>query len=47
MQRTEDGYIITNDDIRKARDILGYIGVGIILIESIRVVFGRPWMRLP
>jgi len=41
MERTEQGIVITDKDISKAREFLGWVGIGVLIIEAARIVFTR------
>ena len=41
MERTEQGIVITEGDIKKTREVLGWIGIGVLVIETARIVFTR------
>ena len=41
MERTEQGIIITGDDIKKVRKTIGWVGIGVLFIEAMRLVFTR------
>ena len=38
MEKREDGIFVPNEDIRKVKNILGYIGLGFFGIELLRFV---------
>ena len=38
MQRKENGWFITDDDVKKAGKILGYIAAGALALRLIRVI---------
>ena len=39
MEKREDGIYIPNEDIRKVKNVIGYIGIGFFGIELIRFTF--------
>jgi len=41
MERTENGILITDKDIKKAREFLGWLGIGVLIIETTRIIFTR------
>ena len=41
MERTEQGILITDKDIKKTREVLGWIGISVLVIEAARLVFTR------
>ena len=45
MERKQDGLFIHNDDIRKAKEIIGWMGMGVLIVESLRFIILRPRMR--
>ena len=45
MERKEDGFIVHDDDIRKAKEIIGWMGIGVLIVESLRFLILRPRVR--
>ena len=45
MERKNDCFVVYDDDIGKAKEILGWIGIGMLILESIRMLTLRPWVR--
>ncbi len=41
MERTEQGIVITDNDIKKVRETIGWVGIGVLFIEAMRLVFTR------
>ena len=41
MQRREDGIFIPNEQIERAKKIAGWIGIGMLIFEGIRIVIKR------
>jgi len=41
MQRTEQGIVITEGDIKKTREVLGWIGISVLVVETVRLIFTR------
>ena len=37
MERKENSFIIYDKDLERAREIAGWIGIGVLLVESIRL----------
>jgi hypothetical protein len=38
MQRKENGWLITDDDVKSAGKILGYIAAGALALRLIRII---------
>ena len=41
MQRREDGIFIPNEQIERAKKIAGWVGIGMLVFEGIRIVIKR------
>jgi len=41
VERTEQGIVITEGDIKKTREVLGWIGISVLIIEAARLIFTR------
>ena len=43
MKKTDEGYSVTNEEIKKATKILGYVGLAMLATRLFRVLF---WPRV-
>ena len=41
MEKREDGVFIKHQEIQRAREIVGYIGIGAIVMEVVRFLVWR------
>ena len=41
MQRREDGIVIPNEQIERAKKMAGWIGIGMLVFEGIRIIVKR------
>ncbi len=42
MKKTDEGYTITNDEVKKAVRLLGYVGLAMLATRLFRVLFWPP-----
>ena len=42
MKKTDEGYIITNEEVKKVTRVLGYIGLAMLATRLFRVLFWPP-----
>ena len=42
MKKTDEGYSITNDEVKKAVRALGYVGLAMLATRLFRVLFWPP-----
>ncbi len=42
MKKTDEGYTITNDEVKKATRLLGYVGLAMLATRLFRVLFWPP-----
>ena len=42
MKKTDDGYIVTNEEVKRATRILGYVGLAMLATRLFRVLFWPP-----
>lgn len=47
MQRREDGIFIPNEQIERVKKITGWIGIGVLAIEGIRLLIKRKFASKP
>ena len=42
MKKTDEGYTITNDEVKKGVCLLGYVGLAMLATRLFRVLFWPP-----
>lgn len=42
MKKTDEGYTITNDEVKKALRALGYVGLAMLATRFFRLLFWPP-----
>jgi len=42
VKKTDDGYSITNEEVKKVSRVLGYIGLAMLATRLFRVLFWPP-----
>ena len=42
MKKTDDGYTVTHEEVKKATRVLGYVGLAMLATRLFRVLFWPP-----
>ncbi len=42
MEKTDEGYSITNEEVKQATRILGYVGLAMLVTRLFRLLFWPP-----
>lgn len=42
MEKTDEGYSVTNEEVKQATRVLGYVGLAMLVTRLIRVLFWPP-----
>ena len=42
MEKTDEGYSITNEEVQKATRILGYVGLAMLATRLFKILFWPP-----
>ena len=46
MERKEGGYFVTNEEIKHTAKVLGYVGIGCLIIGALRSLIWGPVVRI-
>lgn len=46
MEKTKEGYFITNDEVNKALRYAGYAGAGLIVLNIVRALLWVPVIKV-